>query len=699
MDETTLAADKIANSLGAHVEQPSSSPWEMKVTGRSNQAPVGSVDWIDLKRRIIASLGPDGVYKAYVDLGVRFTGPYNSKGKAECHVIDRPDETPSAFVDVRNGVYHSSGNTSETLNLFDFALKHGGAKFGDWLGTVKHYAEQVGIEVGVRKDSKGRILEATYDYTDAAENLLYQVIRYRLASGKKTFNQRRPDGKGDWVYDLDGVTRVLYGLPAIQANPKYDVFIVEGEKDADRLNALLKERDIPAVATSACGGADDTGRWETIYAETLRGRRCLVIADNDPSGLRHARGVCKALHGIAESVKLLELPGVGAKGDVSDWLDQGHTLDDLWVLVVDAVPFDPTVEPPKPAAGARKHTVPLREVKDEDVDWFYEDRIAPGFITIFAGRTGFGKSFVTCDIVARLSRGRCPPFSVVKHDPMNVLFISEDSPSIVIGPRLRRLGADPDRVHFMKWDSLAGYTLSDTDMLEEAYLECGEPRVVIIDPPSSFLGDIDEHHNAEVRGVCKLLIAWLEKHRVACILITHVNKAIGKGLDAVERIIGSIAWGTSARMTLAFVKDPDIPDQWVFGGTKNNLGQLAETLAYRFAKAPEGVTIEWIGKTETTIENAMNNISKKTRGQCATEWLAARFKEKTEWESDELKKMAHEAGISKNALWSPEVNGLPIEKKKRINASGDSFWVWRSLNGWPNVNGKNGEVGKDHVAY
>ena len=79
----------------------------------------------------------------------------------------------------------------------------------------------------------------------------------------------------------------------------------------------------------------------------------------------------------------------------------------------------------------------------------------------------------------------------------------------------------------------------------------------------------------------------------------------------------------------------------------------------------------------------MNQVKKKSRGQCATEWLEERFREKNEWESDELKRLAAESGVSKNALWSPEVNALPLEKKKRINASGDVYYVWRSLEGWP----------------
>src|ERR1700687_5500140 len=43
--------------------------------------------------------------------------------------------------------------------------------------------------------------ETTYDYTDASGNLLYQVVR--KPGGK--FLQRRPDGAGDWIWNLKGV--------------------------------------------------------------------------------------------------------------------------------------------------------------------------------------------------------------------------------------------------------------------------------------------------------------------------------------------------------------------------------------------------------------------------------------------------------------------------------------------------------------
>jgi hypothetical protein len=339
--------------------------------------------------------------------------------------------------------------------------------------------------------------------------------------------------------------------------------------------------------------------------------------------------------------------------------------------------------PPKLAPG-QKLTIRLKDIKPEKVDWFYENRVAPGFISIFAGRTGFGKSFATCDIVAKASRGFPPPFSSVVQPPIRTLFVSEDSPGLVIAPRLLTMGADPEMVDFLTWDALGAYTLGDTGMLERAYQECGFPRLVVIDPPSNFLGGADAHKDGEVRSILKLLVAWLDTHRVACIFIMHINKQMGKGMDAVERIVGSVAWGSTARMTLAFVKDPDVPDQYLFGGTKNNLGPLADTLAYRFSKREDGeVFIDWVGKTDTTMENAMNQVKKKSRGVCAVEWLTEQFQAQRQWESEEITRAAKEAGISRSALWSPEVNALPFKKRKRVNAAGDPCWMWIADEGWP----------------
>lgn len=86
----------------------------------------------------------------------------------------------------------------------------------------------------------GPQIVATYDYVDEAGRLLFQVLR---RAAPKAFLQRRPDPKrpGEWIWKLEDTPRVLYRLPDLCAGvAKGDpVFVVEGEKDADRLHASM----------------------------------------------------------------------------------------------------------------------------------------------------------------------------------------------------------------------------------------------------------------------------------------------------------------------------------------------------------------------------------------------------------------------------------------------------------------------------
>lgn len=157
---------------------------------------------------------------------------------------------------------------------------------------------------------------ATYDYRDERGQLLYQVVRY----SPKAFRQRRPDGYGGWIWSLDGVRRVLYRLPELLSSATGRVYLVEGEKDADRLWSL----GLPA--TTAPGGA---GKWRSEYGEALRGRQVIVLPDNDEPGRKHALQVAASLATIAKEVRVLELPGLPPHGDVSDWLDAGGTAEQL----------------------------------------------------------------------------------------------------------------------------------------------------------------------------------------------------------------------------------------------------------------------------------------------------------------------------------------------------------------------------------
>jgi putative DNA primase/helicase len=182
-----------------------------------------------------------------------------------------------------------------------------------------------------------------YRYVNEIGGLVLEVIRTK--SGKPRFRQRKPDASKpfgwDWkTRDIPYARRPLYRLPQLLAADETDlVFITEGEKDADN----LASRGL--IATTNSGGA---GKWCPEYAEMFRGKHVVVLPDNDPAGEGHIRVVASSVHGVAASLRVLALPGLGHKGDVSDWLAAGGTAGGLQRLALEAPLWVPPQLPPPP---------------------------------------------------------------------------------------------------------------------------------------------------------------------------------------------------------------------------------------------------------------------------------------------------------------------------------------------------------------
>ena len=118
---------------------------------------------------------------------------------------------------------------------------------------------------------------------------------------------------------------MLYRLPELSsADPSEPVVITEGEKDVETI------RTLGLVATTNPGGA---GKWKSEYNECLRDRHVVILSDNDLVGQQHAEQVARSLLGVAASVKLITLPELLEKGDVSDWITAGHTTEELLRLI------------------------------------------------------------------------------------------------------------------------------------------------------------------------------------------------------------------------------------------------------------------------------------------------------------------------------------------------------------------------------
>ncbi|KUR74796.1 AAA family ATPase [Novosphingobium sp. Fuku2-ISO-50] len=230
---------------------------------------------------------------------------------------------------------------------------------------------------------------AVYRYEDWAGELVHEVVRYE----PKSFRQRRPDGKGGYLWNMKGVRPTLYNLPRVtDAAVRSDlVFVVEGEKDADRLNRL------GLVATCNAGGA---GKWKPEHSSQLAGARVAIVPDNDEAGTEHALQIAQALRGHSSDLRLVELGLADRKADISDWLDGGGTAGQLLAIVAEAQQWRPVFKSRFPLVwfGQEDAGEPLR--------WLLRGLLVEGGLSVFFGAPKSTKTFAALDLALHLAHGR-----------------------------------------------------------------------------------------------------------------------------------------------------------------------------------------------------------------------------------------------------------------------------------------------------
>ena len=249
-----------------------------------------------------------------------------------------------------------------------------------------------------------RIIGAFYDYQGEGGDLLFQVVRYE----PKEFKQRRPNGEGGWVWNLEGVNPVLYRLPDLMAaDPNKPVFFVEGEKDVERLIA------VGLVATTNPMGA---GKWRPEYVACLKGRSVVVIPDNDKAGSDHAAAVTVSLQGLAKNVKVLDLPGLPEKGDTSDWLDQGHDIEEFMTLAGAATEWEPESFRTSESigmGGSEESSIPTIILSTDipppqyvDIEGLLGSFIPPApALVLLSGESSAGKTVLSYNLAYHLASG------------------------------------------------------------------------------------------------------------------------------------------------------------------------------------------------------------------------------------------------------------------------------------------------------
>jgi putative DNA primase/helicase len=367
----------------------------------------------------------------------------------------------------------------------------------------------------------------------------------------------------------------------------------------------------------------------------------------------------------------------------------------------------------------------LSDRAPSEVRWLWPGRIPLGKITLLIGDPGLGKSLVTLDLAARVTRGAAMPAAL--HEPPAsaanpvsgsvVLLSAEDDIDDTIVPRLFAAGADMDRIHIPDEARLRSAShgrnrhgplnlKNELETFEEVVADVPGCRLVIVDPISAFCGHIDVHRNADVRALLAPLAALAAGRGFAVLAVNHLNKSM-KG-PLIYRSMGSLAFAAAARNVLAVVGDPKSAAGRICLSVKSNLHAPPPGLRFTIEQKPMrvdegaleadscGSDLREQSVSETPPTNFLPNVVWQTEAVDYAAEIAAANEERApvssglveacEWldrvlaggsmASNEIKRLATEAGISHRTLWRAK-DRLGVAASCPAQSGPGAVYVWQ----------------------
>lgn len=492
-------------------------------------------------------------------------------------------------------------------------------------GEKKSYASAILAIEAMENWTQGRRV-ADWTYRDSSGNEVAKVVRLATADDKAYRPIHRH--KSGWRIGDPPGKWPLYGLNELSVAGV--VYVVEGEKCADLAAGLGLAAVTSAHGSSSASKTD----WEP-----LAGRDVVVMPDADEAGEKYAAAVSKILLSLdpPAKVKIVNLSGLPAGGDIEQFLEAGGTREQIEALAEEAEPVNPAEHVGGPVL------VCLADVKPKEVQWLWTNRIPLGRLSLVAGRPGEGKSFLTMDMAARVSNGQNWPDAIGNILPSpcpagsTIIISAEDNADDTIVPRLMACGANLHKIHCLamlnKIDPETGklreypFTLADLTALEQSLRRLPDCRLVVIDPAGSFIGGkVDAHRDNEVRAVLAPLGRLAEKYGVAVLLVAHIRKAAGNYAD--DLVMGSRAFTGIVRVVWHLTCDTENKDRRLFLPGKNNLARKGDGLAFTITGDP--AAIEW--EPDPVAMSADDALGEADRGGRPADERS----EAADWLGDEL---------------------------------------------------------------
>ena len=384
---------------------------------------------------------------------------------------------------------------------------------------------------------------AVYEYPNGVQ---------KLRKSDKSFSWRRPDGKGGWIYNRQGVPHSLYIAGSLANN---QVFVTEGEKDADNLHRF---------GFDAVSGADGAGpgKWRPEYTEQLRGHTVIIFLDNDAVGKAYAEETASALHGVADHVQLCDLstvwPEIPEHGDVSDLIERFGDETDCKMIVQLA-----TQTPEWTPALSKDifaefgfYSVPDLTEEERRPPEFIVDGMIPVGMTFLSGAPKIRKSFLALQMAVAVATGT--PFLGLTTTKCDVAYLDLEGSKSRISSRSARMSTKIPGNVFITNSITERLADGLVDKLRQLHRARPSIRLIIVDTYSRARGTYRapgaNAYDADISLLEPVQRMALEEN-IALLFVHHDKKGAGLALDSFERLSGTMGISGSCDCVINLVAD------------------------------------------------------------------------------------------------------------------------------------------------
>lgn len=409
-------------------------------------------------------------------------------------------------------------------------------------------------------------LEAIYDYYDDAGEYAYSKLRY---AGKKILYGYVENGKCD--YKGAGKERYLYNLKALRqaVEEQEPVYIVEGEKDVETM------RKLGLVATTAGGTSD----WRKKYAKYFKGAWVTILPDNDEPGEKLARQIARDIQDICYCFRKITV-SEKEKGDVSDYIEAGHSKADLLKLI-ETEPWEINGEKEPPPLETYTAAELLR--MDLQPPRMIVNGLFPEGVGILSAPSKMGKSWFALDMGLSIIKGE--PVMGFTTNRCGVIYFALEDSWTRLQRRLKKLtGAEcvPEGLTLVtKCEPIHKGFLKQ---LEQEIKKRPDAGLVIVDTLQKVKPPSDRNKNAyeqdyQVFGeISKLAL----KYHVCILFLHHNRKSNGFDGDPFEDILGSTALQGATDVMCVIKKKKRTDEEATFYATGRDIDQ--QDLIIKFNK-------------------------------------------------------------------------------------------------------------------